>query len=69
MRSLKELLDALAIESFGMTKAEALEKGICIKCKKPPTFSTDLGRDEYPRSGLCEPCFDAVTALEELGNG
>lgn len=58
--SFDSLLDAVALGAFSMTRAEALEKGICIDCKKPPTLHSEAGRKEYPISGLCEPCFDAI---------
>ena len=59
--SLQQFKDGLASSCFGMTVAEAHEQGICIDCKKPPTFYSDAGRAEYKITGLCEPCFDGIT--------
>lgn len=59
---LQEFKDSMAKSAFGMTKAEAREKGLCISCKKPPTFYSAAGRAEYGISGMCEPCFDALFA-------
>lgn len=58
--SLQQFKDDLAFSIYGMTKAEAFTKGVCINCRKPPTFSTEAGRKEYFISSLCEPCFDAM---------
>jgi len=60
--SLEKLKDETARKAFGMTKAEAMEKGICIECRNPATenrFYSEAGRKEYQISGMCEICFDA----------
>jgi hypothetical protein len=52
-----------------MTKDEAVAKGICIDCKEPALAKcySDAGRREYRISGLCEKCFDSITAdVEDL---
>jgi hypothetical protein len=67
--SLQELKDTIARAAFGMTKAEAHAKGICIDCKATPRIMSDAGKREYLISGLCEPCFDKVTFGEEMENG
>jgi hypothetical protein len=64
-KSLQKLKDELSIIATGMTKSEATEQGICIKCKKPPTFSTEAGQREYGISGMCEPCWDELFAGED----
>ncbi len=61
MSNLQDFKDNMSMELYGMTKEEAIEKGICISCKKPPTYVSEAGRKEYPISGLCEPCFDDIT--------
>ena len=63
--NLQELKDKLSIDATGMTKAEAVERNICIMCKKPPTFQTLAGIREYNISGMCEPCFDSLFPEEE----
>jgi len=61
---LKVLRDQLAVEAHGMTIDQAHAAGICLSCKQPPAFKTDLGRDEYRISGLCEACFKASAEPE-----
>lgn len=65
--SLKRFQDDIARIATGNTKAEAHEKGICIQCKQPPVFYSEAGRREYRISGMCEPCFDALTKEEDEG--
>lgn len=63
MSSMQEFKDGFARHLYGMTSAEAIEKGICIHCKElavPRCYSGD-GLLEYKISGLCEPCFDEIT--------
>jgi hypothetical protein len=64
--ALKDLKDSITRAAYGMTAAEAKEKGICISCKKPPTFYSEVGRKEYGITALCEPCFDEITRETEL---
>ena len=52
------LADQLGKMLYGMTPSEAHRQGLCIRCKKPPQFKTDDGREEYRLSALCEECFD-----------
>lgn len=61
-KSLQDFKDAVARAATGMTKSEAHEKGICIKCKEnwEPKTHTELGRREYRISGYCEDCWDAM---------
>jgi len=58
---LKKLQDMFSERLFGMSKDEAIKKGICIECKQPATFYSDAGKREYKLSGLCEHCFDGIT--------
>ncbi len=60
MDNLQDFKDKLARKLYNMTVAEAVEKGVCIQCKKPPTYVSEAGRREYPISGLCEPCFNDI---------
>lgn len=59
---LQQFQDGVARELYGLTKEEALAKGICIDCKELalPKCYSEAGRREYQISGLCEQCFDAV---------
>jgi len=61
--ALKNLKSNLAKDLYGMTKAEAIKKGICIQCKQPAMSRcfSDAGVREYYISGACEKCFDQIT--------
>ena len=63
MTPLQEFKDKLAKSTYGMTQAEAIEKGICIDCGKPALERcySKAGVKEYAISGLCEKCFDKTT--------
>ena len=57
------ILDGISNDIYDMTSTEALEKDICIDCKKdmkPDAFKTDAGRIEYAITGLCEDCYDKI---------
>jgi hypothetical protein len=54
----------LELDLYGITLREALDKNICIRCKRRPSFYSHMGKAEYFISGLCEPCFDEITILE-----
>lgn len=61
--SLQDFKDFLSKEATGMTRAEAIQKGICIECKKPDPLQrchTNAGKREYYISGMCEECFDKL---------
>lgn len=60
-----ELIDKGYREAFGMTRAQAHEQGVCVKCGKPPIFYTEAGRREWRISAVCEPCFDAMFPEED----
>jgi hypothetical protein len=62
MMSLKEFQDKAAKAMAGMTKDEALAKGICVACRRPALerCPTALGRQEYRISGMCEICFEGL---------
>ena len=61
--ALSALKDDMANDLFGMTKAEAIKKGVCIDCKQPAMSGcfSDLDVEEYEISGLCSRCFDQIT--------
>lgn len=60
LTKLKEILNNIAINQFGMTKEQAIEQNICISCKKLPEFYSEDGRKEYKITGLCEYCYDRM---------
>lgn len=49
---LESFKDATARFSFGMSRAEARDKGICI-AGHPYTPTTEAEKEEYERSALC----------------
>jgi len=55
---IQQLKDEMGKMSYGMTVDEAIDKNICIVCKKPARFKTEAGKREYQISGFCEYCFD-----------
>lgn len=62
--NMDDLKDRVAKESCGITKQDAIRQGICIHCKQEagPKISSSQGRMEYNISGMCEVCFDKLTA-------
>jgi hypothetical protein len=60
---INELINGLAQNLFSMSRNEAWDKGICIKCKQPaePNCYSNAGLKEYSMSALCEKCFDKIT--------
>ena len=52
----------VAKAAFGITKAEAHRRGICISCleKALPKCYSEEGLEEYRLSGICEACFDLI---------
>lgn len=63
MVTLEKFKDNLAFDIYGMTKSEAIKKGICIQCREPaiPKCYSNAGLREYRISGLCEKCFNEIT--------
>ena len=61
-KKLPDLLNDVAIQTFGITRTDTLMKGICIKCKRPAKEHCHSieGRTEYYISALCEECFDEI---------
>lgn len=57
------LIDRTAIALYGMTPAEAIQKGVCIQCKQRITnesFYSAAGQHEYLITALCEHCYDSI---------
>ncbi len=65
--SLSEFRDKMAMDLFGMTKAEAHAKGVCIDCKKiiVDSMLTERDKAEYRISGLCPDCFEKSVSFAE----
>jgi hypothetical protein len=60
------IMDKFSLELYGITRTQALQEGICVRCKKPAlkNCQTEAGRKEFQISGLCELCFDKLTSEE-----
>jgi hypothetical protein len=60
------IIDKFSFELFGITRTQALQEGICVRCKKPAlkNCQTEAGKKEFKISGLCELCFDEITSEE-----
>lgn len=65
--SLEDLQNNLAKDATGITKQEAHDKDICIRCKKPVNVfaMSAINRREYRISGLCGKCWDEIWGGEE----
>ena len=56
--ALQSFKDDLAKNLFGITKKQAIERLVCIDCKKSmECFETNIECKEYYISGLCNSCF------------
>lgn len=65
MTTLQQFKNDMAKHLYGITVAEAHEKGICISCKQEvgdTNIHTLSGQKEYKISGLCEDCWDKIFA-------
>jgi hypothetical protein len=62
---MNKMVDSLATHLFGMTIAEAIEKGVCIQCKRKalPRCPEWVNVKEYAKSGLCAKCFNEITEV------
>lgn len=61
-KKLQDFKDEVSKMAHGMTRGEAVVRGICISCKEPATWYSEAGRREYHISGMCEPCWDKLFA-------
>jgi len=58
---MKVALNELSYNTFGISIQEAIQKGICVICKKEAkVFKDNLSRVEYKISGMCQECQDKV---------
>jgi len=64
---LNDMLDNLALESYGIKRSDAIRAGTCVSCKKSADgLRAEKNAHEYTLSGLCQICQDAV--FRELGD-
>lgn len=71
INKMNSLIDQRALDTFGMTAAEAIERGVCIRCKNSAAerIYSIIGKEEYKISGLCELCFDEITDPSNFDEG
>ncbi len=58
-----QALDKIGVKLYGMTRSEALERLICIKCKEPVDTKKkkdDYDIEQYKQTGLCVECYRGV---------
>ena len=60
MTDIDKTKDIMAEDFFGISRTEAIEKGICVRCKKTACNTSIIGRKEYRLSGFCEACQDII---------
>jgi len=59
--NLDSFKEAMEIDLFGRTKADAHKNKICLQCGGPATeFQNALSAREYQISGLCQKCQDEL---------
>ena len=65
------MLDGLAIRVFGMSKAQAMEAGLCIRCKAPvdPRELEVIDQAEYEISACCPKCWGEIMDAWEDEDG
>ena len=70
---MNDFIDDIGQAAFGMTRTEALAKGVCIRCHKPVApngeydnelIYSNAGVKEYGISAMCEKCFDGMFGAE-----
>jgi len=61
MNSLKDVRNNVAKALFGMTRSEALEISICVRCKEDVFDLGGPDESEYRSSALCPSCFETIT--------
>lgn len=71
---MEKLIDDLAKEMYGVTRTEALGRGVCVRCASRMNLDgedpsilplSERERAEYENSALCPSCFRAITLPEE----
>ena len=60
--NLDEFKDFMSLSLYGMSRTEALEKGICVSCKTPPVGDTEVDAAEYKISALCSICYEKAAS-------
>jgi len=56
-KQMEDFLEGLALATFGRSRRESIENGICIICGGPAKeFDDHTSRTEYVLSGMCQTC-------------
>ena len=64
-REIEQFLEDLAVESFGIGRAEAFVKVLCVSCgKSAARFDDEVSAKEYKISGFCQGCQNEVWDLD-----
>ena len=60
--AIAQMANAMSRDIFGMTRARAVEKKVCLNCKEDPIpkCHTATGMSKWLQSGLCEECFNEI---------
>ena len=68
MSKLEEMKEKMSEGLFGLSRKEAIKKGVCLNCGKPALERcySDAGRREFLISGFCELCFDKMFEEDKL---
>lgn len=59
--------DEVARRIFGITRDEAVARGICIKCKSRAHLPNEIDQREFRLSAFCPECFRDLFPEEEPG--
>jgi len=60
---MQKFIDDMTKQAHGISNSEAIEKGVCVECKKRVFINRlrdELNRKEYAISALCQECQDKV---------
>lgn len=58
---MEQIVNQFAVETFGRSKSESIEKKICVTCGgKAGLFTSLQSVKEYKISGMCQKCQDKV---------
>lgn len=67
--AMQTFLDAQAMDFYGRSVSESLDKGICVRCGQAAVtfgFRDELSATEYGISGLCQACQAVFESLIEV---
>lgn len=60
-------VEKTAVLTFGISREEAIQKRICVRCKgKAGLFRDPRSAKEYQQIGFCQKCQDEIFGEEEI---